>query len=303
MGRIKLLWGIIFVLILLQVLTVFYFISEGKNEAGADSRLEYAAKVGEEYITMEDLNQRLRSNYGENVLEELINRKLIFTEAKRLQFTISEEEIEQEINLLRQDYASEEEFYQTLHEQIGISQEDLRNEIRFYLLMEDMATKDIVIEEQEQRQYYEDNIDQYYVPTRLHLHTILVPTEEEAERVIQEIEQGSSFEAVAAERSTDLVTAPAGGDMGMVSVDDFFLDQAVARTAEKLTLNQLSTPIQTEEGYTVIKVSERVEGKIQPFEDVKSKIRRELAVKQIDGVTSFLESLRARVGVENYLYP
>jgi foldase protein PrsA len=308
MGRIKLLWGSIFVLILINVFTLTYFLSdETEPNKGTDKDInesvEYAAKVGEEYIPIKEVTDRLLVNYGESVLEELINRKLVFAESERLNFSISEEEIQQEISHMKQGYTSDEEFYNSLTEQIGITKDELKEEIEYYLLMEEMATKDINVEEEEMRSYYEDNIDSFYTPFKFHLHTILVPSEEEATQVIQEIEQGSSFEAVAAERSIDMITSNDGGDMGMVSADDFFLAHEIVQVAKQLPLNQISSPIATDDGYVIIKVSERIEGGLEDYSEVKAKIRREVALKQINGIAPFIESLREKIGVENYLYP
>jgi foldase protein PrsA len=314
MKRVKVLWGLIFVLILLQALTLSYFLSAKQEEPQAEHQAEeqaekeygkdgYAAQVGKEKIVVDELVQRLIKDYGETVLDDMINRRIVFSEADRLNLSISEEEIEREINHLRRDYSSEEEFYQALEEQIGINSDELEQEIRFYLLTEEMATKDIVISEESMLEYYEENLDAFYEPTRFYLHQIVVETEEEAFIVINEIEQGSSFEAVAAERSIDLITSPDGGDMGLVTSDDFFLPYDIIKVAEEIPLNQISSPIQTEDGYAVIKISHRVMGGQQSYEESKGKIRRELALQEIDGISVFLDRLRANIGIENYLFP
>lgn len=309
MKRVKILWGLIFVLILLQAVTLSYFLSaeqepevqeQVEKEYGKDG---YAAQVGKERIEVDEVIQRLIKEYGKTVLDDMINRKLVFSEAERLNIRISEEEIDREINNLRKDYASEEEFHRALEEQIGISSEELEQEIRFYLLTEEMATKDIVITEENMRDYYEGNLDAFYEPTRFYLHQIIVETEEEAFLVIDEIEQGSSFEAVAAERSIDMITSPDGGDMGLVTSDDFFLSHEIIRVAEEIPLNQISPPIQIEDGYAVIKVSHRIMGGQQRYDESKRKIKRELALQEIDGISVFLDRLRENIGIENYMFP
>lgn len=310
MNRIKVLWGLIFVLVLLQALTLSHFLTteqEPKEVSGDGAKSYgengYAAQVGEERIEVDRLLQRLIKEYGESTLDDLINRTLIFSEAERLSLSISEEEIEREMSHLSKEYASEEEFHLALEEEIGISFEELREEIQFYLLTEEMATKDIVITEEDMQQYYEENLDAFYEPNRFYLHQIVVETEEEALLVKDEIEQGSSFEAVAAERSIDMITSTDGGDMGFVTSDDFFLSYDIIRVAEEIPLNETSLPIHTEEGYVVIKVSQRVMGGQQSYEDSKRKIRRELALQEIDGISIFLERLRENVGIENYMFP
>lgn len=299
----KILWGIIFVSVLLHIFTLSYFLLEkdADEKAQEEPYFEVVAEVGDEVITMDELVDRLIQDYGDSVLEEMINRRLVFSEAEKLNLTIPEEEIQREIAHLQQDYRTEEEFYRAIEEQIGITEEELRKEISYYLLLEEMATRDIVITEEEMRAYYAQNQDLFIIPTRMHLHLIQVDTEEEALQVIEEIEQGSSFEAVAAERSTDLVNASSGGDMGFVTSNDLFISPEILQTAEVIPIDQLSEPIEVNDGYVVIKVTERLMGREQPFEEVRAKIRRELALQQIDGLSIFLERLRETYDVKNVL--
>lgn len=307
MRKIKILWGIIFILVLSNVLSGAYFYSQidpqtdSTKQANKVGENGHVAKVGSASITETEFTQRLIKEYGEEVLDDMINRKVVFAEAKRLNADISEEEIDREIGHIRKDYSSEEEFQQALQGEVGITSEELREEIRFYLLVEELATKDIVITEEQIRNYFAKNADAFYEPTRFHLHRILVETEAEAQEVITEIKQGSSFEAVASERSTDMITSPDGGDMGVVTSDDFFLPYEIVRVAEQIPLNEISTPIESEEGFSVIKVTKRIEGGQQGLEEVRDKVRRELALREIDGVTNFMERLRENAEVEVYL--
>ncbi|WP_202081470.1 peptidyl-prolyl cis-trans isomerase [Caldalkalibacillus salinus] len=300
MKKIKVLWGIIFVLILLQVVTIGYIFNDATVEPTHASK-DIVADINGETITMDELTERLLHDYGPTVLAEMIDRKLVFSEAERVGMTISDEELEREVTHLRSDYSSEEEFYATLQEQVGIGREELYEEIKYYLLLEELATNDVVVTEEEMRAYYEENTDAFYIPTRFHLHQIIVPTEQEAKTVIEEIEEGSSFEAVAAERSTDMITASDGGDMGIVSADAFYIPYDIVTVAEDIELETLSNPIAVDDGFAIIKVSERYEGGQQTFDEVKGAVRRELALQQIDGINVYLKSLRESAGVKKFL--
>src|SRR5690606_7690798 len=131
-----------------------------------------------------------------------------------------------------------------------------------------------------------------------HIYQIIVHSEQEATQVIDEIAQGSSFEAAAAEHSIDSLTASKGGDLGFVTSNDYFIEEELLATAGKLDLNTLSDPIPLEEGFAVIKVTEKVDGQKQELEEVEGKIRRQLALQQIGGTARFLERLREQAEIE-----
>ncbi|GAA0353633.1 peptidyl-prolyl cis-trans isomerase [Bacillus horti] len=321
MSKVRPLWAVIFILILLQAGTLFYFLSDfgttvpvvdqqlsPSDEVNPDNEVEepvtsdkVVAMFAGESITMEDLVTRLIDRYGEQTLDELINRKLIAQKAQSLGLEVDEEEIDLELEALRLGYSSEEEFYQDLESQIGISSAELRAELEYYMLLEEMATMDIAITEQQIQDFYEEHGYLFEIPTQYRVHQIAVKTEQEAQQALNEISGGSSFEAVAAERSIDLASSSAGGDMGFVAEDDFYIEESVLQALEALELDVLSEPIETSEGFVIVKVTEKKEGSKQKLENVSAKIRRQLALQQIDGVEEFLERLREQVGIEKSL--
>ncbi len=85
---------------------------------------------------------------------------------------------------------------------------------------------------------------------------ILVPDEAAAEAAGQRLAAGEDFAALAAELSTDNGTKGAGGDLGFfprgIMVPEF---EAVAFS---LTVGETSPPVETQFGYHIIRVEERV---------------------------------------------
>lgn len=93
--------------------------------------------------------------------------------------------------------------------------------------------------------------------TEYHAAHILVATEDEAKAVIDRINGGEDFAAVAQEVSTDTGSGAAGGDLGWfglgMMVPEF--ETAVVALADG-ELGVLSAPVQTQFGWHVIKLSE-----------------------------------------------
>jgi peptidyl-prolyl cis-trans isomerase D len=87
--------------------------------------------------------------------------------------------------------------------------------------------------------------------------------------------EGADFAALAAEASEDLGTKDAGGDLGPIGKDQFpkpFEDAVFA-----LASNQVSDPVRTDQGWHVIKLTNLIEGTLQPFEAVRAQLESEFA--------------------------
>jgi hypothetical protein len=93
--------------------------------------------------------------------------------------------------------------------------------------------------------------------TKLKVHAahLLVATEEEALDALARIEAGEAFELVAAEVSID-PSAPQGGDLGWFGPG--VVIESFEKVAFSLPVGEISDPVQTEFGWHIIKVYDRV---------------------------------------------
>jgi len=117
---------------------------------------------------------------------------------------------------------------------------------------------------------------------------ILVETEEEAQQVLERLEAGEDFGALATELSTD--PGSEGGDLGW-----FPRGQMVAEFEEAafgLQPGEISDPVQTSFGYHIIEVLERESDR--PLEEPM------LQQKKAAALTEWLQEARQGEGVERY---
>jgi foldase protein PrsA len=267
----------LFAIIALLVVTNGYFLL-GQVSSGDDN--EMVAKVGNVEITKEMWSEQLTSQYGENVLKDMINREVVFQLAKKQGLKIAPEVIDQEVNLYKVMY---DQSSHGAEEYRDFDEEALRKEIEYNLLLEEIYTQDIVISEEEIKQYFQENKSLYEREQMYFLSHIVVSTKAEIDEVVSELNAGSSFAALAMERSADVVTSVRGGDIGYVEDGSPYVPVEYFATAESLALNEVSSPIATEAGYAVIIVKEKIESATYTFDEMKREIRRQLALQQVEG--------------------
>ncbi len=130
------------------------------------------ATVNDEIITEQELKQKynqLPDQYKlfitkDDFLDQIINVKLLLQKAKKQAIVVSEDEIEEELNNLKEQVPAEEAFEQLL-KQRGIKLDELRNQISEQLainkLLDETVFSKIEISDSKIRAYYNDNEDYF----------------------------------------------------------------------------------------------------------------------------------------------
>lgn len=118
-----------------------------------------AATVNGRPISRFAVLKQLESQGGAQVLDELITKSLILQEANRQNISISESDIDAEVDKLRELFESQG---QTLEQVLTLQGQELKSlteDIRFRLLIERMLENDLNVTEEEIKNYFEENKD------------------------------------------------------------------------------------------------------------------------------------------------
>ena len=111
---------------------------------------------------------------------------------------------------------------------------------------------------------------------------IVVNSKDEAEQAKREVAGGSSFGALAKERSIDVASANLGGDIGYINESTENIDQAIVKAASDMKENTTSEVISLSDGtFAIIYVSDIMEGRSFKLKEVNDHIKRELALEQL----------------------
>jgi foldase protein PrsA len=259
-----------------------------------------AAVVGERTISEADWVAMLKQKYGQQVLEDMINREVVFQEAKRLGVTVDPKRVEDELAQIRESYGSrtDAEFREALAKQAGTTLDALRQEIAYQLLLQELAIKDIAISDEELLAFYSSHPERYARPMQVRLLQIVVASRGEAQQVLNELNGGANFATLAKERSIDSLTAANGGDAGWVTLNDSRLPEAAKEVIASLGIQVNSEPVEIDGTFAIYRIVDRREAEQVTFEQAKDEIRREMALAQVESLDVVLERLRKAVGVQ-----
>jgi len=98
----------------------------------------------------------------------------------------------------------------------------------------------------------------------------------EAERVLSQFRAGEDFARLAQAYSANLMTAPAGGLLRPFSRDDPDVPAALAETAFKLDLGEVSSPVRIDEWYHLVRLERKIPAEDRPITEVKSELEARL---------------------------
>jgi peptidyl-prolyl cis-trans isomerase D len=146
-----------------------------------------------------------------------------------------------------------------------------------FFLTEDLK-KDVQVAESEVEKYYQDNQTQFQEPEKVRVSRIHLPyagqdkaaVQKQAQELLERISKGEDFGQVARAVSRD-EKAKNGGDWGY---DEWRKLPAKEREEiGKLNQGEMSGVVETEEGLSILKVSEKELEKTKPLEEVKARIK------------------------------
>jgi len=166
--------------------------------------------------------------------------------------------------------------------------------VQYLELDKDKIFDEVTVTEEQIRQRYEEEIAEYQSQIeRRAAHILLEAFDDDdyseamtqAQALKDRIDNGESFEDLAAEFSDDLGSAEDGGDIGYTSGDNFV--EPFEQALQTLAIGEVSGPVRTEFGVHLIKLTEQSDTEIEAFEDSLERLERDLKTAEVDAI--FLE--------------
>jgi peptidyl-prolyl cis-trans isomerase C len=255
------------------------------SHAGNESQV--LAKIGNQTITEADLQEWV------NAVPDRFRQQILTPEGKKktLDYIVNIQVMAAEAEKQGMDKASD------IQKLLMLTKNDLL--ARVYL---DKMTKDLPAPtEQESKEYYEKNRSQYAMPESVHLHHILLKTDEEAKKALDRVKKGEKFADVAAQVSICPSKAK-GGNLDWLPKGS--LVKEIEDVAFTMKNGEIKGPVQSKFGYHVLLMEDKKPAQESSYDQVKDYIIEQLKFqKQQEQYEKLAESLRKKMGVQIMMAP
>ncbi len=167
----------------------------------------------------------------------------------------------------------------------------------------------VTLSDAKARSYYKEHSESFKTPEMIRARHILIKTDPSAtdeekkkikaraEEILEKLKKGEDFAKLASEVSEDPGTKAKGGDL------DFFpkgtMIPAFEEAAFSLKPGEMSGLVETEYGYHIIKLEEKKDAVLEPYEKIKEKVKDQaLQEMKKAAVTDFVEKALKNAQVE-----
>ena len=311
---------ILIVIIAAFVVSVFYGLGQYRS-SGGQRQTYYIAEVNKSGITsdqlqnaflnaisryddaaLSSLDQPTIVSFKKNILNQLIDYELLYQQAQKEKVKISSDEINLEIDKIKDNFSSTEEFDAALKAN-SLTLAQIKENIKRQLMINKVlgeTKSQVSITDDELLKYYTENQESFFEPEQVHARHILVKTKEEADTLLLQLKEGIiDFSELAKEKSTDS-SASNGGDLGFFTRGQMVKEFEDA--AFSLKPGEISEVVQTQFGYHIIKCEEKKEEYSPTFEEAKEKVIAILrSQRENEAISTLISKLKEEaVIVYNY---
>jgi parvulin-like peptidyl-prolyl isomerase len=255
----------------------------------------------------EEFSKRLKQE-RDGLLERMITERLLLHEATRLDIQSTanvDEQIRAMVDSIKKQYniASDDDLRRVMAQQgidynRWIAQQE-KNVIQQALIFSEVG-RSVAIDETDVVNYYDLHPDEFTELPTYKLKGIYVASADKSEEEVrakrEEIDEkmaaGETFEGLARQYSEG-PEKDAEGDIGTYKKGE--MDMTLEQAVENLEVGGLSSWVQIPTGWFLLKMDEKTESRLRPFEEVKKEIENKLFMQEQQvKIQEYLEELKKR---------
>jgi len=272
------------------------------NSLGETSN-RVVALVNDDCITLYELNKTIEEWTGytpevlraknedefietrKNILERLIDEKITKAKIKELGIVVTPEQIDMTIEGIKRDNRLTQEDLLTELKSRGINyekyRENLKKEMELFRLINTEVKSKIIIREEQLKEYYQENLDEYRSEEKIQLASIYLgrkKTQDDKEpdallesmnKILERLEQGEDFSKLAEEVARDHGEA-LNGDFGLFKESQ--LEPSLVKLLRELPEGGVTKPIMRPNSIQIVKLVKRQKAEVKSFDDVRNVI-------------------------------
>lgn len=277
-------------------------------------------RVNDRIVTMTDFRDRMQvelsqlpspprgaelEQYARDVFETIVDELVLLERANEKKLTVDDAMVDSAIAELReQNELQDDVAFEAALEGAGLTIEGLRERYRHNILLQRAVQSEVKgtqITEEEVRQRYEADKEQYRVPAKVELQQAFIPIASDgsnreqvlrtAQGLAERVRQGADLQAEAILAGAEIQ------ELGAIPVED--LREDLRRLLDPLSDGELADPVETAGGVQIIRLVQRIPAGYQPFDEVKETIRRQLSQSSYQSQTKgMVERLKQEYLVE-----
>jgi parvulin-like peptidyl-prolyl isomerase len=215
--------------------------------------------------------EELQKAWGEakkNVVEKLIDDRLIIQEAKKGDFKVREGMVEKRLREIADSFSDKESFSAYLREQgmtLGELKAKIREQIMMYIVIDREVRSKVSVSPQETTRYYQDHKEEFKRPGAFRVNSIFVKDEEARGKVSQLLKEGEDFTSVFQQLSQRQ-------PLGVIGEGE--LKPEIEEIIRALPVGGVSSPVKVEDGYYFFKLEEIIPPQELSLEESREKINK-----------------------------
>jgi hypothetical protein len=218
-------------------------------------------------------------------MQFLVQRCEFNQKADELSVTVTDTDVDKQLQTIKSQYfgkggrcdATCEKKYQAQIEKQGLSEDQVREDVRASVVQSKLYTKvtdGVTVSDKEIDDYYKKNKQQYVQPESRDVRHILVKKKALADQLYQQLRSGADFAALAKKYSQDPGSKTSGGKLTISKgrqVPEF------DKSAFSLSVHELSKPVKTQYGWHIIQALTPIKkATTTPLSEVRAAIRQQL---------------------------
>jgi parvulin-like peptidyl-prolyl isomerase len=250
----------------------------------------------------------MRSIDTTNVLDLLINSKILNLEARKKEIDVNEKDVDQRIEAIKKNNSWNDEIFRQVLKQQGLTEKELRKNIREQIRNERLQDLEIRHKvrppsEEEMRKFYNEHKAEMKTPEKVLASHILFPPMQETASLNEQValkkriteahaklKAGENFATVAKQYSIDEASLANGGSLGWV--ERGMMVPEFEEVLFKLKKGAVSDPFPSRYGIHIVKVFDLKKPEPISFEEAKQTIKPRLMQKSLE--TEFMNYIREK---------
>lgn len=277
-------------------------------------------RVNDRIVTISDFTRRLQVELSQmpsapteediqqltqTMLAEIVDELVLLERATEKNIDVNDKMVDQALQSLREENnLLEDEAWEQAVASSGLTMEQLRERYRRTILLQRAVqgeVRPVEITEEELRQLYQQQIENYAVPEKVVLEQVFISADGStvedaagrAEGMVERVRGGADLKAEATLAGSQLQ------ELGAIPVEDC---RPELRTAlQGIEDGDVTDPLIVPGGVQVILLVETIPAGYQPFDEVQNDIRRQVSAESYEGQTrGLVEKLKKEYLVEVY---